>query len=89
MLGSVKLTKNANPDKYKHSGYSIGFDLRSEFSLPEGSRGRSVIIFRADMSSSVHVDNKEKAILIPVEGPTYGLNDATLTVEAKYPINFR
>ena len=41
------------------------------------------------MSSSVHVDNKEKAILIPVEGPTYGLNDATLTVEAKYPINFR
>ena len=84
MFGSVKLTKNANPDKYKHSGYSIGFDLRSEFSLPEGSRGRSVIIFRADMSSSVHVDNKEK-----VEGPTYGLNDATLTVEAKYPINFR
>ena len=89
MFGSVKLTKNANPDKYKHSGYSIGFDLRSEFLLPEGSRGRSVIIFRADMSSSVHVDNKEKAILIPVEGPTYGLNDATLTVEAKYPINFR
>ena len=25
-FGSVKLTKNADPDKYKCSGYSIGFD---------------------------------------------------------------
>ena len=40
------------------------------------------------MSSSVHVDNKGKDILIVEEGPTQGLYDTTLTVEAKYPINF-
>ena len=40
-----------------------------------------------DMRSSVHVDNKGKYILILGEGPTQGLDDTTLTVEAKY-INF-
>ena len=39
------------------------------------------------MTSSVHVDNKEKDILNPGEGPTQGLN-LTLSAEAKYPINF-
>ena len=33
-FGSVKLTDNVDLDKYKDSGYSIGFDSRSEFSLP-------------------------------------------------------
>ena len=50
--------------------------------------GKNVIIFGADMSSSVHVDNKGKDILILGEGPTQGLDDTTLTAEAKYPINF-
>ena len=40
------------------------------------------------MSSSVHVDNKGKDILILRKGPTQGLDDTTLTAEAKYPINF-
>ena len=38
------------------------------------------------MSSSVHIDNKNKEILILGEGPTERL-DITLTAEAKYPIN--
>ena len=88
MFHLVKLTKNADPDKYKYSGYGIGFDSRSEFSLPDGTMGRNVIIFGADMSSSVHVDNKRKYILIFVEVPTHGIDDTTLTEEAKYPINF-
>ena len=50
--------------------------------------GRNVIIFGADMSSSINVDNKNKNILILCEGPTEGLDDTTLTAEAKYPINF-
>ena len=33
------------------------------------------------MSSSVHVDNKKKYILILGEGPTQGLDDTTLTAE--------
>ena len=28
-----KLTKNANSDKYKHSGYGIRFDALSQFSI--------------------------------------------------------
>ena len=50
--------------------------------------GKHVIIFAADMSSSVHIDNKNKAILILGEGPTRELDHTTLTAEAKYPINF-
>ena len=40
------------------------------------------------MSSSVHIDNKGKDILILGEEPTQGLNWTTLTAEAIYPINF-
>ena len=28
LYGSVKLTKNADLDKYKYTGYAIGFDPR-------------------------------------------------------------
>ena len=38
--------------------------MRSYFSLSDGSMGRNVIIFGSDMSSTVHIDNKGKAILI-------------------------
>ena len=84
LFGGVKLTDCADSDKYVHSGYGIGFELRTEFSLPEGSVGKNVIISGADMSLSVHIDNKGKDILILSIGPTQGLNDTTLTVEAKY-----
>ena len=50
--------------------------------------GKSVILFGAGMSSSVHIDNKNKDILIVDQGPAQGLDDTTLTGEAKYPINF-
>ena len=60
LFGSVKLTKNADLDKYKDSGCDIGFDCRSEFSLPDGTMGRDFIISGADMSSCVLIDNKRK-----------------------------
>ena len=49
---------------------------------------KKFINFGADRTSSVHIDNKNKYILIFIEGPTHGLDDTTLTAEAKYPINF-
>ena len=88
LFGSVKLTNNADPDKYKYCAYSIGLDSRSEFSFTDGSMGKNVIIFGADLSSSVHTENKNKDTLILGEGPTQGLDDTTLTAEAIYPINF-
>ena len=36
----------------------------------------------------MHIEKKEKNILILGEGPTQGLDDTTLTAEAKYSINF-
>ena len=50
--------------------------------------GKHVIIFEADISSSVHMDNENKDILIIGEGPIQGLDDAKLTADAKYSINF-
>ena len=40
------------------------------------------------MSSSVQINNKGKDILILDEGQKQGLDDTTLTTEAKYPMNF-
>ena len=40
------------------------------------------------MISSVHADNKGKDILILREGPTQGLDNTTLTPEAKFTIRF-
>ena len=61
---AVTLTKNADIDKYEYSGYGIGFDRKGSFSFPGGGYGQNVIIFGADMSSSLHIDNKKKHINI-------------------------
>ena len=81
LFGSVELTKNTDPNKHKYSAYGTGFNSRSEDSLT------NVIIFGTDMSSAVHIDNKNKDILILGEGSTQGLDDTISTAEAKYSIN--
>ena len=40
------------------------------------------------MSSPVHANNENKDILVLGEGPTQGLDDSTISAEAKYSINF-
>ena len=58
LFGAVSLTKNADIDQYKYSGYGIGFDRKGEFLF--GRRfGRNCIILGADMSSSSHANNKK------------------------------
>ena len=66
----------------------MSLDSHLQFLWSDGSWGKNTIIFGADMSSSMHVDNKKKDILVFDEGPTQILHDTTMTVEAKYPINF-
>ena len=46
-----------------------------------------MILFGVDISSSSHIDNKKKDILILSKGPTKGL-EHRLTVEKLYSINF-
>ena len=50
--------------------------------------GRNAIIFGVDMSLSVHIDNKNKDLLIIGKRPTQGLDDTALTAEAQSSINF-
>ena len=40
-----KKKKNKDIDKYKYSGYGIGFDRRSGFSFPSGGFGQNVLMF--------------------------------------------
>ena len=86
MVGAVRLTKNDHIDKYKYSGYGIGFDRHGLFSHPSGETGRNVIIIGVDMSLSTKIDNRKKDILILGKGPTQGL-EHTMSVEKMYSIN--
>ena len=70
VFGAVTLTKNADIEKYKYSGYETGFDKRSSFSFPGGGYGQNIIIFGVDMSSSPYIDNKKKDKLVLGKGPT-------------------
>ena len=44
----------------RYSAYGIGSDPHSECSFTDRSMSKNVIIFEADMSSSVHINNKNK-----------------------------
>ena len=79
LCGGVKLAKMIQRNL---------FELRSEYSLADGRVGKNVINFGVDMSSSVHIDNNKKDILILDKGSTQGLDDTTLSSEAQYSINF-
>ena len=89
LFGAVTLTKNADIEKYKYSDYGIGFDRRSGFSFPRGGFGQNVLIFGADMSASIHIDNKKKNILVFGRGQTQTQAlESTLTAEKIYSVNF-
>ena len=60
LFGAVTLTKNADIEKYKYSGYGNGFDRRSSYSFPGGGFVQNIKIFGLGMSSSPHIDNKKK-----------------------------
>ena len=87
LFGGVNLTKNADPDKYSYSGYRISFDEYGSSSLPNWSFGTDLVIFGADMSSSLHMI-VIKDILMLGKGPTQGLDDTTLTTEVVFAISF-
>ena len=49
---------------------------------------KNVVIFGADMSSSVQIDSKKKYILIFAKGSAQRVDDTALTVEVQYLLNF-
>ena len=45
LFGAVSQTKNADIDKYKYSGYGIGFERHRSVSSPGIGLGRNLLIF--------------------------------------------
>ena len=68
-------------------GYGIGFDRKIFFSIGDDV-DRNVTIFGVDMSSSPHINNKRKYILILGKGTTQGLGKDSLTAGKLYLISF-
>ena len=77
LFEAVKLTKNADIDKYKYRGYGIGLDARGSSSFPKGRFGQNLITFGVDMSSQ-RKRKKRKNVLFLGEGITQGLYDTKL-----------
>ena len=63
------------------------FDRRSSFSFPSGGFRPSALTFGADMSTSIHIENKKKGILVIGKPPTQG-SESILTAEKISSINF-
>ena len=81
------MTKHVDIDQYKYSGYVIGFDRRGDFSFGYGF-GRNVIILGANMSSSLHANNRTKNILVLGKDFIQGLDNTTIYAEKLYSISF-
>ena len=88
MFGALSLTKNADIDQYKYTGYGIGFDRKGEFSFGSREFGRNSIIFGVDLTNSSHANNRKNNILVLGKDFTQGVNGTTIYAEQLYKINF-
>ena len=88
LFGAVSLTKNADIDKYRYSGYGIGFDRHGEISFGNGL-SRNCIIFGVDLSSSsLHANNKTNNIIVLGKNFVQGINGTTIYAIKFYQIIF-
>ena len=60
LFRAVSLSKNADINRYKNSGYGIGFDRHGNVSFLGIGLGRNIIIVGVDMSSSRKTDKEKK-----------------------------
>ena len=84
LFGAIRITNtsNSDTDKWQYSGYGIGFDLKGEFTQPDGGDGKNVIIFGADLSNSRHSTNKTQSLLVLGHGLTKKVYDTTIYAES-------
>ena len=91
LLGAIEAARpndTTDPDNFIYSGYGIGFDHIGTFTHPEGNLARNVIIFGANMSSSVHASNKTKYTLVLGKGLIQRIERTTIYAEKMYSPNF-
>ena len=95
LFGAMKVTKNTDYSKNNYSGYGLCFDEGNAFghTIREGNfdhttNTRNVLIFGADMSSSVHAINRANHIYVMGKGVVQGINDTTIYAEKNFYRNF-
>ena len=88
LFGAINITRNSDIDKYKYSGYGLGFDSKRVFSHPTGSFDNNAVIFGVDASGSSHAFNGANNILVLGISLTQ-INDTTIYGEKMHSINFR
>ena len=95
LFGILQITKNADTSKYNYKGYGICFDEGGAFghTIKEGNfthtaNATNVLIFGADMSSSVHATNRENHIYVMGVAFVQGINGTTIYAEKNFYRNF-
>ena len=95
LFGAIKITKNADYSKNNYTGYGLCFDEGGEFShtvrqgnFDRTTDARNVIIFGADMSSSIHATNRANNNYVMGKDFIQGINDTTIYAEKIFHNNF-
>ena len=95
LFGAMEITKNVDISKYNYKGYGICFDEGGTFShtirednFDQTTATRNVLIFGADMSSSIHKTDKANNIYIMGKDFIQGINDTTIYAEKNFYRNF-
>ena len=91
LFGAVKITNTIDPDtdKWKYSGYGIGFDSSISLAHPNDRKdAKNVIVSGADMSNSRHSTNKAQSVIVLCLGLIQKINDATIDAGKMYSPNF-
>ena len=95
LFGAMKITKNTDSSKNNYTGYGLCFDKGGEFghtvrqgNFDRTTNAKNVIIFGADMSSSIHVTNRANNIYIMGKDFIQGINDTTIYAEKLFHNNF-
>ena len=91
LFGAINITNttNSDTDKWKYSGYGVGFDSTGSFTHPDdGKNAKNIIVFGADMSNSRHATKKTQSVLVLGYGLIQKINDTTIYAERMYSPNF-
>ena len=88
LLETVKLTKNAEQNKYSYSGYSVGFASHSRSLISKTLGVKMLLFLEKTIGHQCILITSKKIILVLGEGLTQRLDDTSITAEAKYSINF-
>ena len=88
LFGAVQVTKNSDISKNKYEGYGICFDEGGTFTKGNITNGKNVIIFGADMSFSIHANNRANNIYVLRDFLVQDINGTSIYAEKIYSKNF-